>query len=77
MKVDMTPQEAASIVATACDSFESEEVEDVIFVVKRQCKYCHKPHVITVFGTPEDTNNAIVMMAHAIQTIAEEGTFDV
>lgn len=77
MKIDMTQREAAAIVATACGTFQSEEVDEVIFVVKRRCPGCRLSHIITVFGTVEDQDEAIVMLSRSITKIVDEGIFDV
>lgn len=77
MKIDMTQHEAAAIVATACGTFQSEEVDEVIFVVKRRCPSCRLPHILTVFGTVKDQDEAIIMLSRSITRIVDEGVFDV
>lgn len=77
MKIDMTPDEAKTVVATICGTFEPIEVSEVIFVVTRKCPKCEKHQITTIFGTPNNDTDAIEMLLHAISRINQEGLFDV
>lgn len=75
MQIDLTPKEAAAIVATVCGTFDSDDVEKVIFVVKRRCPRCRYPHIITAFGTAVTDMDAIEMLSHATARIVAERPF--
>jgi hypothetical protein len=72
-KHNCTSEEAAAIVATIHDyDFQPEDVDQVLFVVQRNCPYCGEPHIITVTGTTDSPEETIDILAAGISRVLME-----